>query len=448
MYRVHHHVLSKLLNDTHVRLHQLEVAADRMAQLLPQSAPAGFDRPAISQPVTSRDEIVSWALINSDHLMRQEESEPAVKLPEPWRHELSALVTKAVEHLNAREEVEEDEEELVFRKISNAYWRLEPSVGIHYVVDFEAVRKTEQADYLVAPKQFQVSFLRRLGAPEVSPIQLTPSDAAVNIAVVISNNQFVEFQSFVKRLEAVLEHSKRINLFVVLMKATGEHPKLLKASSVMDPRSILSLYESKYPHATFKVIDSPDSLSRARAIALVIHEMRPSEILFLADVYLDFDASFIERCRNFPLQGQQVFFPIVFARADPRGFSAANSTLLDGTISARSGYWLSRSTSVACMYASDMLAAASSESGEKGVSSTVDIQEVYGAVVRKGYQVVRMPEWTLQREYTARPCDADLNGESTVPCGEEEEGYDSLHLKTQLSHLFFDHEGEEASWRF
>lgn len=450
MFRVHHRVLSSLLNATHERLRRLELSADRMAQLLPRSSLPGLvDGAGLSPPVSSREGIVPWALVNSEQLLRAEEGSPAVKLPESWRRELSALATKAVEHLNAREETEEGEE-LVFRRISNAYWKLEPSVGIRYVVDFEAVRRTAQADYLAAPKQFKVSFLRRLGAPEVGPQQLPPSDAAVSIAVALSNNQFAEFQSFVKRLEAVLEHTKRVNLFVVLMKATGERPKALKTSSVMDPRSILSLYESKYPHASFKVIDSPDSLSRARAIALVLHEVRPSEILFLSDVYLDFDASFVERCRSFPLQGQQVFFPILFARADPRGFSAANSSLLDGTVSASAGYWLARSASVACIYASDMLSVASDSAG-KGVSGSVDMQEVYGAVMRRGYQVVRMPDWALQRVHTVRPCDADLNGETTERCGEgeeEEEGYDRLHLKTQLSRLFFDHEGEHAGWRF
>jgi len=182
-------------------------------------------------------------------------------------------------------------------------------------------------------------------------------------------------------LEKVLEHDQRINLFVVQMRSAAEKQKLRKIT-VMDPKSIISLYETKYTKASFKVLDSPSLLSRAHGTSLVMKELRPSEILFLADLDLEFDVGFVERCRNYPLQGQQVYFPVMFAKINPSVLSYMNHTMLENTISQHSGYWLIHSYSVACVYAADLFAT-TSQTGFKGIPNEVDTIEVYNSLMEK-----------------------------------------------------------------
>ena len=451
MQRVHRRILQQRLNSTQQQLRRLRAAADRMVQLMPLSAQPG------AMELTSKDDVSPWVLVRRNLVMSEEGSNPAVVLAQTWRNEVQGLAAKAVEHLNAMmdeeereegEEEEEEREELVPRQVRNAYWKLDLDAGaIRYVIDFEAVPKSKVADYLEQPKRFKAAFLRWLSPPEVSPVRPVVADTAVNTVIVLSSDQFPQFQNFVKKFEAVLEHSRRVNLVVVVMRATSERWKLSKASPGMDPKTILSLFANKYPLATFKVIDSPDSLSRSHGIALAVQETLPSEILFLADAYLEIDAGFIERCRNLPLRGQQVFFPVPFTRSDPGGFLAANHTLLDGTISSHTGYWLDQSVGVACMYGSDVLSALS-EAAPKGMAHAATTRAVFDRAVEKGYQVVRMPDWSLQRTYANRSCDLDLVGERSGQCGEGLENHDSLHLRTQLSHLFFAHKGEGEASKF
>ena len=442
MYLTHQFVVSRILNETQHELQHLKDAIDQMSELLPQSD-IRPSRGVKQDTIASKDDIVAWKLINHNLLMSDEENNPALTVPMPLKSEFNHLTQKALEHLNSRAD-----EQYTFKKVVNAYWKVDPLVGIEYIIDFEAKKAGTESDYTEVPTRYRVTFTRPLNPAEVNPVQTRASDQHVNMAIFLTSDQLEKFQRFMKMLEKVLEHDQRISLLVVQMRSAGEKQKLRQATNTLDPKSIISLYETKYPKASFKVLDSPSLLSRAHGISLVIKESRPNEIIFLADLDLEFDAGFVERCRNYPLQGQQVYFPIMFAKIDPSFLSSMNHTMLETTISQHSGYWLIHSYSVACMYAADLLGS-TSQNGFKGIPNEVDTSEVYSSLMEKGYEVFRAMDKGLKRVYNSqRECDLDFNGQEYHPCEAPSDIYSSLYIKTQLSVLLFDHESEHAETKF
>lgn len=439
MYHIHQFVTSRLLNETQHELHELKVAVDHMTELLPRSDVRLRSDLESDTSVTSKEDISTWNLINHNLLMSAEENSPSLNVPTVWKNEVNMLIQKALQQLNSR-----SEDKYVFKKVVNGYWKVDPSVGIDYTIDFEATKAGEEFELTIPPKRYKVNFLRLLNSLEVSPVQPYSSDQHVNIAVFLTSEYLEQFQGFVKKLEKVLEYDQRIYLWAVQMRSASEIQKPRRATNVMDPKAILSLYESKYPKATFKVIDSPNLLSRAHGISLVIRELRPSEILFLADLDLEFDTGFIERCRNYPLQGQQAYFPIPFAKVDP---SILSHTMLADTISHHSGYWLVHSYSIACIYAADILATTSLTSF-KGIPNEVNTKEVLKGLTESEYEIIRPIDKGLKRAFSQRSCDLDLYGEVFVPCELTGEDYRSLYLRSQLSVLLFDHEGDNSDTKF
>ncbi len=442
MYLIHQFVISRVLNETHHVLNHLKDSVDQMTKLLPRSELELQKNAETQVDLSSRDDIPVWKLINHDLLMSDEENNPALKMNAPWKTEINLLVQKAVEHLNSWE----GEEQYTFRKVVNAYWKVNPLLGIDYSIDFEATRPSD--DPLLPSKRFRVVISRPLSSPDISPVQLYPSDKYVNVAIFLTTEQTVQFHAFMKMLDRVLQHDQRINLLVVQMKTASERQKPRKASNALDPKSVLSLYETKYPKAEFKVIDTSNLLSRAHGVSLVLRECRPSEIVFIADLDLEFDNSFVERCRNFPIQSQQVYFPIVFAKSDPAILSDTDHTMLEGAISPHSGYWLVHSYSTACIHAADILAAIS-HAGFKGIPTEVDMMTVFNGLLSKKYEIIRATDKGLKLVYSdKRTCDLDLHGEAHDPCESHEEPYTSLYTRTQLSVLLFDHEGEYSDVKF
>ena len=441
MYNLHQVVVGRELNKTRHEMWELKWALDRMTELLPHSNPklqAGYKEQV---EVVSIDDIVPWELVNHGTLLSSQENTPTSEVPGSWRAELDVVLEKAMQYLSARSDSEHQ-----FRRILNAYWRVEPTVGIHYIIDFETntLGSGNQAQVV---KRHRGTFTRPMNAPEVSPSPGPSPQVHVTIAVCLTSEHINQLQEFMRRLEAVLKHDQMINLVVIHMRSIEEIQQPRRTTNAINPKSILSLYKTKYQSASFTVVDSPALLSRLTAIAILLRHSRPSELLFIADLNLDFDVSFLERCRTMPIQGQQVYFPILFSLANPSRLASFNHSLLESTISQHSGHWLVGSYSTACVYAADLLSV-STESTGKGIPQFVDLMETYVRFLQKGYEIIRAPDKRLKRVFAERKCDLDFVGQPHEPCAMNGDAYELDYLKTQLSVLLFDHEGENSELKY
>ena len=444
MYNIHQFVVGRALNTSQHEMQSLKWSLDRMTELLPRSD-QGLQTSYGEHEVemSSTDDIVSWKLVNHDALLSDEENTPTREVPGVWQSELEVMMDTAVQYLNVWAD-----SEYFYKRIVNAYWRVDPMAGIYYIIDFEA-SKSGNGESAALLDRHRVTFTRSLNPPEVSPPQsLVSSRQHVNIVVCLSSEHTGRLQQFMSRLETVLEHDQRINLVAVQMRSAAERQKPRRTQNVIDAKSILSLYRTKYQSASFTVLDSPALLSRSHGIAVVLRESRPSEMLFLADLDLEFDESFLDRCRSLPLQGQQAYYPVVFSQSSPSVLASLNHSLLEGSVSRHSGHWLVGSYSTACVYAADLLAA-STQSELKGIINEVDTLEVYKTLVERGYEIIRGPDKQLKRVYsTERSCDLDLIGLMHDSCKVKGDSHKPQYLQTQLSALLFDHEGKNSEIKY
>ena len=442
MYGVHQAVVGSQLNSTQHQIHSLKWALDRMTELLPPSGHTLHSTHRQGAEVVSIDDVVSWKLVNHDGLLSDEEFSPTRAIPGVWRAELDDMMEKAVQYVSTKEDTPH-----VYKRMINAYWRVDPLSAIHYIIDFETSRP-DTSDDKPRPSRYRITFTRPLNPPEISHT-LPPVGGQVTIVVCFTSELTESLQRFLGRLEAVLDRGQGVGLVAVQMRSASEKQKPRRTQSTVDAKSLLSLYRSKYQSASFTLLESPALLSRSHAISVVLRESRPSELLFLADLDLQFGEGFLEKCRSLPLQGQQVYFPIVFSLRDPALLASLNHSLIEGAVSQHSGHWLVWSYSVACVFAGDLLAL-SSQSELKGMLNEVDMEEVYEALLGRGYEVVRAPDRQLKRIHNpGRLCDLDLVGLSVgdsckVPAGSDEPRY----LQTQLSALLFDHEGENSANKY
>ena len=433
MYSLHQLTVAERLNASQHQLQEIKSSLDQMEELLPHVNVLA--RQEEGEAVTSREDVATWKLINGNLLMSEEESDPATKLPTVWKSELDSLVKKVVDYLSSWEEGS-----YKFKRIVNGYFRVLPQTGIDYIIDFEGKEVRSDDELSPAAKHFRVSLSRWFDSLQVDPVLLKAADVKsrhVTIAVVMTTDHSKQFQGFMTTLEKVLKDDQKINLLVVRMKAEERNKE---KTTVVDVKTVISLLETKYPQASFAIVDSPSLLSREHGLSLAIRELRPNDIVFLADLNLEFDSGFLDRCVSLPLQGQQAYYPVVFSKADPSLLTTINSVETESTISAQSGHWLSQSRGVACLYAADILTALQ-QAVAKGIANSVDVTAMYRSLVEKGYEVVMATDKGLTLSYDEeRECLSQLVGEE---CDSERQDYLDLCTRMQLSVLLFDHEGAD-----
>ena len=446
MYGVHQGVVGSRLNATQHKMHTLKWALDRMSELLPSSSRHTLAAPSVQgggSDVVSVDDIVSWKLVDREKLLSDDEFTPTRDIPGVWKSELDAMMDKSVQYVSTKEDTQ-----LVFKRVVNAYWRVNPMSAIHCIIDFETSRPQTAEDKPQA-NRYRITFSRPLNPPEISHT-LPPVEAHVKIVVCFTSEYVERLQGFLHRLESTLDRDQRVSLVAVQMRSGAEKQKPWHSRSTVDPKSLFSLYHSKYQMASFTLLESPALLSRSHAISITLRESRPSEILFLADLDLHFDEAFLERCRSLPLQGQQTYFPIVFSLRNPALLTSLNHSLIEGSVSQHTGHWMVNSYSVACAFAADILTLSSQSSEAKGVLNEVDMEEVYSALLEKGYEMIRAPDKALKKGYNdGSPCDLDLIGLTVgEACVAPADSDEPQYLQTQLSALLFDHEGENSANKY
>ena len=435
MYNIHQLVVGRRLNESQHLARELKQAVEQMRAFLPQTETSYAQ--SMNQDISSREDIWSWQLITNSRLMEIGSANPARKIPGYWKREIEALASQAIEYLSTTQ----DDKQLVFSKIVNAYWRLYPQSGMEYIVDFEA-KPLQLADSETPPPpiRFCVTLVRPYSPIEISPIQPQVKDSKrLTLVLVMSGEEVELLEAFMKMLGAVLDESQiGINLLVVKMRSE-EEKGAKKTDSLVE--TILHSYERQYLRASFSVVTSPYILSRSHGLALALHEVKPTDILFLADLHLHFNESFLERCRALPLQGQQVYYPIAFTR------SASSNTSTQ--ISADVGHWLVKSVGVGCIYAADVLTSVQTEGG-KGIPKEVDTAELYRSLLEKGYEMIRGVDDGLTKDAGKDgSCELDLVGDVYQPCKlDQDYSYEELRLRTRLSELLFDHEGKHSETKF
>lgn len=200
------------------------------------------------------------------------------------------------------------------------------------------------------------------GLRELLPVEITTLSAAdyestkVNF-VVATPPVSRGFQRFIMSFEnsfLARNPMEMVSMLVIMYsdKVSKSYDKDLFAVS-----TLITLYRNKYPEADLRLINTRGKYSRAEMLRVASREYPSYELLFLADIHVDFSTQFLERCRMNTLENKQVYFPAVFNPYDPAEFYKDKILYPYATkfhLSEERGSWMQGSFHLACIYNHDL----------------------------------------------------------------------------------------------
>ena len=230
--------------------------------------------------------------------------------------------------------------------------RTDPQRGTDYIMEI-TVKDTES---FVSTK-----FLHSL--QELLPVQVTSLTVAdykstkVNF-VIATPSVSRGFQRFIMSFENSFLARKPMELvgMLVIMYVDGLFKKYDK--DIFAVSNLVTLYRNKYPEADLRLISTREKYSRKEMLKMASKEYPSYELLFLADIHIDFSTQFLERCRMNTFESKQVYFPAVFNPYNPSEFYKDKILYPYATklhITERRGSWMQDSFHLACIYNYDLM---------------------------------------------------------------------------------------------
>lgn len=203
------------------------------------------------------------------------------------------------------------------KKLINGYRRLDPLRGEEYFLDMEI--STRYGQYSES-KPDTISEIHRFQmvkpfsvAQMISQTEVT-ANKMIHFILPISYDIDHRLEAFLSNFEEVcLKPKEQVYLLVVLF-ITKSHEATVKGEAVI--KKIMGL-GSKYPSSHIRVIQTNKAFNRALGLDLGAKQLPPEMLMFFTDTDMVWTRDFLTRCRYNAVQGQQVFYPIVFAQYNP-----------------------------------------------------------------------------------------------------------------------------------
>lgn len=348
---MHYYYLKEQLNSsrvtaTQLRLHMIHTAdmaaeSDTYAHTSIHQSPS-WSRLGVNSPYhpQSVEDIIHCQSFDSQYRYTESQHHPS--------HPLSSLVASDLEEIIAT----------VSRKygvdsfpINSVLQRVDPQRGIDYFI--HALEKNEDGEYAA-------KFMHALR--EAEPLRVTSMEAAnyhtTKVTFVVPTSAVSKgFQRFMISFENMyLARSppELVSLLVILY-SDGQVKKYSK--NLFATTTLLHLYKKKYPNADLRLVTTNRPFSRKESIELASKEHPSFELLFLADIHIDFSQKFLERCRMNAIENQQAYFPAVFSPYNPSEFyrdRVLNPHAIRFKINEDQGSWMHENFHLACIYNYDL----------------------------------------------------------------------------------------------
>lgn len=377
---------------------------------------------SVSIPIIPTDEeteeemgrVTFWELLDHHTHMSLTEAEPVKPANSMWVKEFDWSVEKVMKLINKPSFNKDVDSNVinVLKKVHSIYWRQESTTNLLYILNIEVQPTLNQVEH-GRSKLLQAQFKRVFLKDSETLLSLKKP---LTIVVAVSELYTKELQRFLHMIGNLTkgEHTTSLSLIIVLMGQT----------TTSATEKILKEFSQQYSSIPLHKITSTEWLCRGHALSLALQHVRPTDILFLADIELEFDAIFLERCSAYPRQESLLYLPLPLTRYS----NTLHSFMTKLTGATLSGHWIIQTRGLACVYASDILSAVMMEG--KGIPREIHIDTVLETLVKKGLTVMQGPDNHLYRRYSKGQCGRALIGE---PCSAEGENRDEKYALSQLS---------------
>ena len=350
-YRLHHHFVQEMINTSKVKVAELRADVISAAQLGEESALGashlappwtrlGFDPPSLPEKV---EDLIKWESFDSQYRYTDTKFKPSSEIDATTREDLQRVLKSATSVAGTTDET---------MSINGAFRRIEPHRGIDYL--FHVIQRSSDDRY-------HANFFHALRETEHAQV-VSLSEAAyrtIKVNFVLATSPVSRaFQRFMMSFESNFLARTPPELVSILVVLYSDGKFYNYDRDIFAATTLINLYKKKYSGADLRLISTRRPYSRKETIELASKEYPTYELLFLADIHIDFTFHFLERCRMNAMDSQQVYFPTVFSPYNPGDFykeRLLHPFAIKFSIGAKQGTWMQESHHLTCLYNSDLL---------------------------------------------------------------------------------------------
>ncbi|KAM9329808.1 chondroitin sulfate synthase 3 [Gastrophryne carolinensis] len=448
-YRLHNYILSRKISKLRYRTIQLHRESVVMSKLsnteinkLDQQLGMmpSFNR---FQP-RERKEVIEWEFLTGKHIYLMSSSAPPCQsLSNLLKVSLDDTVMQVMEMIN---ENSKSRGRLIdFKEIQYGYRRIHPMYGVEYILDLLLLYKRHKGRKLTVPvrrhaylqQSFSKPFFKEEEELDVqSFLQSINSDTQSFSFFSSSLKMFSAFhitkemkENISKKVHFLVPLTGRYDIFTRFMEnyekiclIPKQNVKLLiilfnseKDSDSKKHVELMADYQNKYPLADMSIMEISGPFSRGLGLEKGSAKFDNDTLLLFCDVDLLFTSDFLQRCRDNTVQGQQVYYPIVFSQYDPKVVYGENPPEDNNFVfTKKTGFWRDYGFGITCIYKSDLIKIGGFDTSIQGWG--LEDVDLFTKVLSSGLKAFRSQETGVVHAFHPVHCDPNLNSKQYKMC--------------------------------
>lgn len=449
-YRLHNYILSCKISELRYRTIQLHRESALMSRLSNSEVNKEDQQlgvlPSFNhfQP-RERNEVIEWEFLTGKFLYSIVENQPPRQsLSSVLRAALDDTVMQVMEMIN---ENSRSRGRLIdFKEIQYGYRRVDPLHGVEYILDLLLLYKRHKGRKVTVPVR-RHAYLQQLfskpffkEAEELDIRSLLEDDKSDTKSFPFLSNSLKIFPSSFqgskdiggrndKKIHILVPLTGRFDIFSRFMynfEKTCLIPRqnvklaiiLFNSVSGQDSNKHIELmkeYSIRYPTADMTLIPMAGKFSRGLGLEMASSRFDNGTLLLFCDVDLIFTPDFLQRCRDNTIQGEQVYYPIIFSQYDPKliygGNPPADSSFV---FTKRTGFWREYGFGITCIYKSDLLTAGGFDTSIQGWG--LEDVDLFTKVITSGLKAFRSQEVGVVHIFHPVQCDPNLDPKQYKMC--------------------------------
>ncbi|XP_038257121.1 chondroitin sulfate synthase 3 [Dermochelys coriacea] len=448
-YRLHNYILSCKISELRYRtiqLHRESVLMSKLSnsEINKEDQQLGM-MPSFNrfQP-HERNEVIEWEFLTGKLLYSVAENQPPRQsINSILRAALDDTVMQVMEMIN---ENSKSRGRLIdFKEIQYGYRRVDPMHGVEYILDLLLLYKRHKGRKLTVPVRRHAYLQQLFSKPffkEAEELDVRSFVENINSdtqSFSFLSNSLKIFSSFQDTKEIGGHSDKKIHILVPLtgrydiflrfmenFEKTCVIPRqnvklaviLFSSDSGQDSnkhRELIKEYHNKYPKADMTLIPMTGEFSRGLGLEMASSQFDNDTLLLFCDVDLIFTPDFLQRCRDNTIQGQQVYYPIIFSQYDPKviygGSPPGDSNFV---FTKKTGFWRDYGFGITCIYKSDLLSAGGFDTSIQGWG--LEDVDLFTKVITSGLTAFRSQEVGVVHVFHPVQCDPNLDPKQYKMC--------------------------------
>ncbi|PAV83792.1 hypothetical protein WR25_17633 [Diploscapter pachys] len=324
------------------------------------------------------------------------------------RTEIAEIVTQLFDEFNSN--ARQRGRVLQFQSLQYGYMRVEPQVGVDYVLDmilwFKKFRPPHRATLTVRRHAYVQQTFAALQAQDESRMRqlmrygsnLTEAGDTIHMILPLMGRPDI-FARFSLHLKNVCARARDLKIELVIVLYANE-------DEIQNRITIEELRRAQIP---VRIIEMGyEKFSRGVALTKGSNLVPPNGLMFFTDVDMLFTCDTLYRIRLNTILNAQVYFPIVFSEFSPESWSENDRLLADAFhYGRRRGYFRHFGYGLAAMYKADFDAIGGFNTNIQGWG--LEDVDLFEKVIKKGsLRVIRAPEPGLVHIYHPIHCSPEM----------------------------------------